>query len=36
VRWGIVGNIVTAWVFTIPINCLLGAALFMFFSLFNL
>ena len=36
VRWGVVGNIVTAWLITIPTNCLLGAALFMFFSLFNL
>jgi PiT family inorganic phosphate transporter len=36
VNWGIVGNIVTAWLITIPTNCLMGAALFMFFSLFNL
>ena len=36
VRWGVVGNIVTAWLITIPTNVLMGAALFMFFSLFNL
>jgi PiT family inorganic phosphate transporter len=34
VRWGVAGNIVTAWVFTIPVTGLLGAATFQLFNSF--
>jgi PiT family inorganic phosphate transporter len=34
VRWGVAANIVTAWVFTIPVTGLLGAATFQLFNSF--
>ena len=34
VRWGVAANIVTAWVFTIPVTGLLGAATFWAFNSF--
>lgn len=36
VRWGVAGNIVIAWLLTIPATGLLGALLFWLFSLLNI
>jgi len=36
VRWGVAGNIVMAWVLTIPTTGLLGAIMFYFFNMFSL
>jgi PiT family inorganic phosphate transporter len=35
VRWGLAANIVTAWIITIPVTGLLGAATFWVFNSFN-
>ncbi len=36
VRWGIAGQIVWAWILTIPISAAIAAAFYLFFSLFGL
>jgi PiT family inorganic phosphate transporter len=36
VRWGVAGNIVTAWLLTIPTTGLLGALIFWLLSILNI
>ena len=36
VRWGIAGQIVWAWILTIPASAGIAAAFYLFFSLFGL
>jgi PiT family inorganic phosphate transporter len=36
VRWGVAGNIVMAWILTIPTTGLLGGLLFFLFNLLNI
>jgi PiT family inorganic phosphate transporter len=34
VRWGLAGNIVTAWILTIPLSALVGSAAYLIISIF--